>query len=52
MNAGRICALGAAREVYAADRIAEIYGVRVRLERGPRVVPLSRRVEERGHSDE
>jgi len=52
MNAGRICALGAAREVYDAARIAEIYGVRVRLERGPRVVPLSRRVEERRHSDE
>lgn len=45
MAKGQIRALGVATEVYEPDLLAEVYGVGVRIDPGPRVVPLSRRLQ-------
>ena len=47
MASGQVRALGSAVDVYDPDVLEEVYGVGIRVEAGPRVVPLSRRTEEK-----
>ena len=48
MSSGCIRALGTASDVYNPELLAEVYGVGVRVEAGPRVVPISRRMQKEG----